>query len=128
MSFWESFWSIIWWFFWVFVFAAYLLALFTVLIDIFRDASLKGWAKALWVVFLVFVPFITAVVYLIARGDGMSERSTQAARAQREVAEDYIRDVAGTSPTTEIEKATTLLDAGHITQEEFAQLKAKALA
>ncbi|WP_221586305.1 SHOCT domain-containing protein [Microbacterium sp. G2-8] len=130
MSFWESFWDIIWWMFWIYVFIAYLMALFSVLIDVIRDHSLKGWAKAIWIVFLVFVPFLTVLVYLIARGSGMGERSSKAFRAEREASESYIRDVAGTKPdpAQQIEKASQLLASGAITEAEFAQLKAKALA
>lgn len=128
MTFWESFWTMIGWIFWSFVFIAYLMALFSILVDIFRDDKLKGWAKAVWTIFLIFVPFITALVYLIARGGGMGERSAAAARASQAQADQYIRSVAGSDPASQIEKASQLLASGAITQEEFTQLKAKALA
>ncbi|WP_449281953.1 SHOCT domain-containing protein [Leucobacter sp.] len=128
MSFWESFWAIIGWFFWAAIFIAYLMALFSVLADIVRDETLKGWAKAIWVIFLIFVPFLTALVYLIARGDGMSRRSAAAARQTRREADDYIRSVAQVDPATQIEKAAALLQAGTISQAEYEQLKARALA
>jgi len=128
MDFWSNFWSFIWWFFWAFVFISYLFALFAIIADIFRDAKLKGWAKAVWLIFLVFVPFLTALVYLIARGGGMAERSAKDVRQSQEATEAYIRDVAGASPADEIEKAHKLLESGKITPEEFAQLKAKALS
>jgi hypothetical protein len=128
MTFWESFWTMIGWIFWSFVFIAYLMALFSILVDIFRDDKLKGWAKAVWTIFLIFVPFITALVYLIARGGGMGERSAAAARANKTEADQYIRSVAGNDPASQIEKAAQLLSSGAITQEEFRQLKAKALA
>lgn len=128
MSFWESFWAIVGWFFWAAIFIAYLMALFSVLADIVRDETLKGWAKAIWVIFLIFVPFLTALVYLIARGDGMSRRSAAAARQTRQDADDYIRTVAQVDPATQIEKAAALLQSGTITQAEYEQLKARALA
>lgn len=130
MSFWDSLWAIFWWMFWAYIFIAYLMALFTVLIDIFRDDKLNGWAKAVWILFLVFVPFLTVLVYLIARGGSMGERSAKTFRDERAASEAYIRDVAGskTDPAQQIEKASQLLASGAITDAEFAQLKAKALA
>ncbi|MGV2982100.1 SHOCT domain-containing protein [Microbacterium sp. AGC85] len=128
MSLWESFWSIIWWFFWAFVFISYLMILFNIIADLFRDHALNGWFKALWMIFLVFVPFLTALVYLVARGRGMSERNASVARAQQHEADSYIRSVAGVSPSDEIDKAARLLAAGTITDDEFAAIKARALA
>lgn len=128
MDFWSNFWSFIWWFFWAFVFISYLMALFAIIADIFRDRKLAGWGKAVWLIFLVFVPFLTALVYLIARGGGMAERSAKDVQQSRDATDAYIRDVAGTSPAEEIAKAHALLEAGKISAEEFAQLKAKALA
>lgn len=128
MSLWTSFWDIIVWFFWVFVFVAYLMALFSIIGDLFRDRTTKGWVKAIWVVFLIFVPFLTALVYLIARGEGMGRRAAAAADEQQRAAEDYIRTVAGDSPAQQIERAHQLLTAGAITEEEFATLKRQALA
>ncbi len=122
-------WSWIAWFFWIFVFVAYLMVVFTIIADIFRDASLNGWLKALWIIFLVFVPFLTALVYLIARGSGMQKRSLEQAQAIREQQDAYIRSTAGSaSSADEITKAKSLLDSGAITQAEFDALKAKALA
>ncbi|ANJ28447.1 SHOCT domain-containing protein [Agromyces aureus] len=130
MDFWSNFWSIIWWFLWVFVFIAYLMILFSIVGDLFRDHKLSGWWKAVWIIFLIFVPFLTALVYLIARGQGMAERSQRDARQAQAAADDYIRQTAGTSasPADEIAKAKGLLDSGAITAEEFAHLKSKALA
>ncbi|WP_136036650.1 SHOCT domain-containing protein [Microbacterium sp. K35] len=128
MSFWESFWDIIWWFFWVFVFVSYLMVLFNIVADLFRDHTLNGWWKAVWIIFLIFVPFLTALIYLIARGRGMAERAAASYRQQQDAADTYIRSVAGTSATDEIEKASKLLAAGTITDAEFAAIKARALA
>lgn len=127
MSFWDNFWNIIWVIFWSFAFVAYLFALFSVVADLFRDHKLNGWLKAVWIIFLIFVPFLTALVYLIARGAGMAERSQKEARQAQSAADDYIKSVAGSSPSDEIAKAKGLLDAGTITQDEYNLIKAKAL-
>jgi len=129
MSFWAVIWDAIWWFLTIFVFVAYLMALFTIITDLFRDRKLNGFAKAIWFVFLIFLPFLTALVYLIARGGGMGERSAAQASAARAATNDYIREVAGTAtPTDEIARAKQLLDAGAISADEFASLKRAALA
>lgn len=125
---WSNFWSVIWLFFWSFAFVAYLFALFAIISDLFRDHKLNGWWKALWIIFLIFVPFLTALVYLIARGPGMAERSQKEARQYQTATDAYIRQVAGSSPADEISKAKALLDSGAITPDEFAHLKAHALA
>lgn len=123
----NGFWDLFLWFFWVYVFIAYLMVLFSIVVDIFRDHTLNGWLKAVWVIFLVFVPFLTALVYLIARGKGMSERSRREVQEVRTAQDDYIRDVAGASSADEIAKAKALLDSGTISQGEFDRLKSKAL-
>lgn len=128
MSIWESFWDIIWWFFWVFVFISYLMVLFNIVADLFRDHAMNGWVKAIWIIFLIFIPFLTALVYLIARGSGMAERNASVYREQQHAADSYIRSVAGSSPSDEIDKAAKLRDAGTITDEEFNSIKARALA
>ncbi|GAA1470240.1 SHOCT domain-containing protein [Microbacterium thalassium] len=126
-GFWGSFWDIIWWFLAVFVFFAYLFALFAIIGDLFRDRKLNGWWKAVWILFLIFVPFLTALIYLIARGKGMAERSAATARQMQEAQDAYIKQVASSSPSEEIAKAKALLDAGTITPEEYEAIKAKAL-
>jgi len=128
MNFWNNFGDVIWWFLWIFAFTAYLFALFAIIGDLFRDQSQNGWVKAIWIIFLVFVPFLTALVYLIARGRGMAERSQKEATQMQAATDDYIRGVAGASPADEIAKAKGLLDSGTITQGEYDLLKAKALA
>jgi hypothetical protein len=130
MNFWASFWDLIWWFLWAFAFIAYLMALFAFIGDLFRDHTLNGWLKAVWIFFLIFVPFLTALVYLIARGNGMAERSQKEARQYRAATDEYIRQTAGTSasPADEIAKAKALLDAGTISQGEYDLLKSRALA
>jgi hypothetical protein len=124
----EQFWNIIWLFFWGFAFVSYLFALFAVITDIFRDRDLSGWLKAVWILFLVFVPFLTVLVYLIARGRSMAERQARSAQRAEAATTEYIRSVATASPTQEIAKAKELLDAGTLTQGEFEAVKAKALS
>ena len=112
----NNFWNIIWLFFWSFAFIAYLFALFAIIGDLFRDHKLNGWWKAVWVIFLIFLPFLTALVYLIARGNGMAERSQKEAKQAQAATDAYIRQTAGAaSPSDEIAKAKALLDAGTIT-------------
>ncbi|REJ06739.1 SHOCT domain-containing protein [Microbacterium bovistercoris] len=123
-----DFWLWIWIFFEIFIFIALLMALFTIFGDLFRDRKLNGWAKAAWVVFLILVPWLAALVYLIARGNGMAERSAAQARQAQEATDAYIRQAAGTSPADEIANAAKLLEAGTITTAEYETLKAKALA
>ena len=124
----EQFWNFIWLFFWSFAFIAYLFALFAVISDIFRDHELSGWLKAVWIIFLVFVPFLTVLVYLIARGRSMAERQARSAQQAEAATTEYIRSVAKSSPSQEIAKAKELLDAGTLTQAEFDAVKAKALS
>lgn len=129
MNFFENFWDIFWWFFCLYAFVGYMYALFAVITDVFQDSKLKGWAKALWLLVLVFVPFLTVLIYMVARGQGMTERSTQRAmaynRQRQEANEAYIRSIATSSPTDEIAKAKVLLDEGTITASEFNTIKAK---
>ena len=127
MSVWENFWNIIWWLFYVWAFFAFLWALFVVLGDLFRDDKLSGWWKAIWVIFLAFVPFLGLLVYLIARGKGMTERSMERARKNQETSDAYIRRVAAASPSEEISKARALLDSGTISADEFDMIKGKVL-
>lgn len=127
MSFLSNLWDFLWMFLTIFVFIAYLMALFSIISDLFRDHKLNGWFKAIWFIFLIFLPFITALVYLIARGRGMGERAAEAAQRAQNAQDSYIRQVAGGS-AAEISEAKKLLDSGAITQAEFEALKAKALA
>lgn len=127
MSVWENFWNIIWWLFYVWAFFAFLWALFVVLGDLFRDDKLSGWWKAIWVIFLAFVPFLGLLVYLIARGKGMTERSMERARKNQETSDAYIRGVAAANPSEEISKARALLDSGTISADEFDMIKGKVL-
>ena len=126
----DSFWDFFWFILSFFLLMAYLMVLFQILTDLFRDKGVGGGMKAVWVFCLIFFPIITSLVYLIARGQGMAERGAEAMRAAQADTEAYIRTVAseGGSPADEIARAKTLLDSGAISQAEFDQLKAKALA
>ena len=129
MDFVRNIWDLLLVFFWAFAFIAYLCVLFTIIADIFRDRNLNGWLKAIWLIFLVFLPFLTALVYVIARGRGMAERQIARAQEAQSFNEAYIRTMSvSTSPSDDIAKAKALLDSGAITADEFAGLKAKALA
>ncbi len=125
-----SFWDIIWFIIVFFAFATYLMVLFSIVVDLFRDPEVSGWMKALWVACLIFFTFITAIVYLIVRGRSMTERATRDARTVRSAQDDYIRTVAGagSSPADQIARGKELLDAGTITAAEFDALKTRALA
>jgi hypothetical protein len=116
-------WSMIIFFTWV----VWIWIMIVLLTDIFRRRDIGGWHKALWVVFLIILPFLGALVYLIANHDGMAQRNVKEAEGQKAEFDEYVRSVAGGS-AAEIEKAKQLLDSGAITQEEFDALKSKALA
>ncbi|PPF42037.1 hypothetical protein C5B85_17750 [Pseudoclavibacter sp. AY1F1] len=125
MDYWSNFWNIIWYGFTFFVFIAYIMVIFSIFSDIFRDHKLKGWHKALWIVFILVFQVVGPIVYLIVRGAGMGQRQAQAIKAAQDAQESYIRDVAQVSPADEIAKAKALLDSGAITQSEYETLKAK---
>ena len=112
----------------IFFIVIWIWVLITVLIDLFRDHELSGWAKAVWVFFLVFLPVITVLVYLIVRGDGMRERAVREQHQMQQTTDEYIRSVAGSSPVDELHRLDELRTSGAISQEEFDSLKAKALA
>ena len=124
----SNFWDVLGWIFSTFVFVAYMMVLFQVVVDLFRDHSLAGGWKAVWILGLVFLPVFTAVIYVIARGRGMAERQRSVQERVKSDTDAYIRHVAGQSPAEQIASAKALLDAGTITANEFARLKAKALA
>ncbi|MEV0947304.1 SHOCT domain-containing protein [Rhodococcus sp. NPDC049939] len=123
----DSFWDFLWLMIVAFAFVAYLILLFSIITDLFRDHKTSGWAKAVWIFFLFFIPLLTALVYLIVKSDGMAQRSMEAAQDAKQAQDSYIRSVAGKSPAEEIANAKSLLDAGTITEAEYQALKAKAL-
>ncbi|MEL7974622.1 SHOCT domain-containing protein [Isoptericola sp. F-RaC21] len=123
-SFMDWFWLMLWWF----AFVMYLIVLFHIIGDLFRDRDLSGWWKALWLVALIAIPFLSALVYLIARGRGMAERQEARVSADRTKTDAYIRATAGgSSAASQITEAKGLYDAGVINDEEFAALKERAL-
>ena len=124
----SNFWDIIYLIASTFFFVAYLIVLFQIVIDLFRDADLGGGSKVLWLVGLFFVPFLTALAYVLFRGRGMAERQRASILRAKSDTDAYIKHVAGKSPAEQIADAKALLDAGTINQEEFAKLKAKALS
>ncbi|NKY89725.1 SHOCT domain-containing protein [Nocardia veterana] len=123
----DTFWDYLWYTVLVFAFVAYLIILFQILTDLFRDHTVSGIAKAGWVIGLVIFPYLTALVYLIVRGKGMAVRAQHAHAEAKQAADDYIRQVAGKSPAEQIAEAKALYDAGTIDNAEYAQLKARAL-
>ena len=115
----------------IFLFFAWFMCLFWIFGDIFRSKDLGGVARTLWVLFVIFVPWLGILVYLIARGRGMQERQLEQAIQMQRAQAEYIKSVAGNSSTgasDQIASAKGLLDSGAITQAEFEQLKSKALA
>ncbi len=112
----------------IFFMVMYFMILFSILGDLFRDHETSGWAKAAWVIFLVLAPFLTALIYLIARGGGMAKRNLAAQADAQKQFNEYVQSVASSgSPTEQIAQAKQLLDSGAIDQAEFDRLKAKAL-
>jgi ABC-type multidrug transport system fused ATPase/permease subunit len=124
----SNFWDMVMLMVSTFFFIAYLIIMFQIVVDLFRDHELGGGSKVLWVIGLIFVPVVTAIVYIIARGRGMAERQQASVQKAKAETETYIKTVAGKSPAADIAEAKALLDAGTINQAEFDKLKAKALS
>jgi hypothetical protein len=111
----------------VFFFVIWIWILITILSDVFRDHELSGWGKAAWVFFLVVVPFITALIYLIARGSGMRERTIRAQAEAKQHMDAYIRETAGSSSADELQKLHDLREKGALTDEEYERAKSRLL-
>lgn len=124
----SNFWDMVWLMISTFFFVAYLIIMFQIVVDLFRDHELGGFAKVLWVIGLIFIPVLTAIIYIIARGSGMAARQQATMQKAKTDTETYIKTVAGKSPAADIAEAKALLDGGTITQAEFDRLKAKALS
>ncbi|MGZ4755583.1 MAG: SHOCT domain-containing protein [Acidimicrobiia bacterium] len=122
----QVFWSLLWFF----LFFIWIWILITVFADIFRSHDLSGWAKAIWVLFVIFLPYLGVFVYLIARGHKMSEHAQEAMQAQDAAARQYIQDAAGTSgsPADELARLADLKAKGVIDDAEFQKLKAKVVS
>ena len=126
----DDFWDVLLWSFWLFIWISALMVWFRCLFDLFGDKSLSGGAKAGWALLLIFVPWLGALIYMIARGRSMTQRQVDAATQLRAEQDKYIQQVAGSSQSSadQIASAKALLDSGTISQAEFDTLKAKALA
>jgi hypothetical protein len=112
----------------VFLFIAWIWILVAIIGDLFRDHEMSGWAKGIWIIFLVFIPFLSALVYLIARGDGMRDRAIKAQSEAKKHFDEYVRERAASSPAEELHKLNDLREKGALTTEEFDAAKAKLLA
>lgn len=112
-----------------FLFMAYLILVFVIVGDLMRDHKLSGWWKAVWIIALILIPWLTGLIYIIVRGKGMAERSAEEAARIQQAQADYIKQVSGNAdPATQIANAKKLHDEGVISDKEFEELKAKALA
>ena len=111
----------------MFLFIVWVWILFTIITDLFRDHDMSGWAKGLWIVLLVFIPYITALVYLIINGSDMRERQLRAQAEAKHAADDYIRAAAHVSPADELHKLHELVEKGALTDAEYETAKAKLL-
>ena len=122
----SAFLTMLWFFLWI----MWLFLLFWIILDIFRSRDLSGWLKALWLIFILVLPFLGVLVYLIARGGSMHERQEAQARAQDEAFRSYVKDAAGSGggSADELAKLADLRDKGAITEAEFQAGKAKILA
>lgn len=124
-----SFGDVMWTMFVFFAWILFFWLLFGVFGDLFGRHDISGWAKAGWTIFVIILPFLGIFIYLISQGKGMGERAQQRAQSQQAQVDDYVRSVASSgSPTEEIAKGKELFDSGAITQAEYDQLKARALA
>ena len=112
----------------IFLFVVWIWILFTIITDLFRDHEMSGWAKALWILFLVFIPFLTGLIYLIVRGSGMRDRAIKAQTDAKKHFDEYVREQAQTSPADELHKLNDLREKGALSQAEFDSAKAKLLA
>ena len=124
----SSFWEFLWLIAISFFLLSYLMVLLRIVFDVFRDNSMGGFAKALWIIALLLVPLLTALIYIIARGPGMAQRQLADEQKFKSQTDAYIRQVAQTTPADQIARAKTLLREGAITEAEFAEIKAAALA
>jgi hypothetical protein len=126
----NDFGDVLLWSFWVFVWIAAIMVWFRCLIDLFGDRTLSGWGKAGWALLLVFVPWVGALIYLVARGRSMTDRQMSRAAEMQAAQDDYIKQVASapSSPADQIASAQALLDSNVIDRSEYDVLKAKALA
>ena len=116
--------------FWLFIWILWIFLVIRILMDIFRSDDLGGWGKAAWVIFIILIPFIGVLVYVIARGHSMQKRDIQSAQAADQAMREYVQSAAGSSSSTaeEIDKLAVLRDRGVLSPQEFEAQKAKLLA
>jgi hypothetical protein len=112
----------------VFLFVVWIWILWTILTDLFRNHEMSGWLKAAWIVLLIFIPYLTALIYLIVYGSDMRERQLRAQAEAKHQAEQYIRTAAHISPADELHKLHDLVEKGALTQAEYDRAKEKLLA
>lgn len=112
----------------IFLFVIWVWILFAIIADLFRDHEMSGWAKALWIFLLVFIPFLSALVYLIVRGDGMRDRTIKAQAEAKQHLDSYVRQAAHSSPADELHKLDELRSKGALTDTEFERAKQKLLS
>jgi len=111
----------------IFFFVIWIWIVITILMDIFRDHKMNGWVKASWVLFLIFIPFLTALVYLIVRGSGMRDRAIQEQTDAKKHFDEYVRETAAVSPVDELHKLDQLKQSGGVTEEEYNKMKARII-
>ena len=111
----------------IFLFVVWVWILFTIISDLFRNHDMSGWLKGVWIILLIFIPWLTALIYLIVYGSDMRERTLRAQAEAKHAADDYIRSAARTSPADELHKLHELVEKGALTDAEYAQAKAKLL-
>ncbi len=123
-----GFFDIVWSIFWLFLMVAWFWVMISVVADVFRSKDLSGGGKALWIAFVILIPWLGVLCYLIVRGDKMHQHNVETMNQIEEAQKDYIRSVASVSAADELERLAKLKESGHLTEEEFATQKAKILA
>lgn len=119
--------DVLWTMFWFFLFIAWIWVVIVVIADVFRSHDLNGWGKAAWTIFIILIPWLGVLVYLIARGHGMQERQAQQYADQQAATNAYIKEAAGSTDADQLEKLKSLHDSGALTDDEYAAQKAKVL-
>jgi hypothetical protein len=120
--------QVLWSILWFFLFFMWIWLVIAIFADIIRSDDMSGWAKALWSIFIIFLPFLGVFVYLIARGGSMAQRSVKQAQAQEQAFQTYVRETAGSADTaSQLDRLATLHNDGKLSDDEFAKAKAKLI-